>query len=79
VGSPSRLSTKRLCYREGTDGSEVETCAECVHAATQEKPEAKQQSRLPRPKRDTAAREGRRPWLLAHDKAELAKAITRGQ
>jgi hypothetical protein len=30
-------------------------------------------------KADLVEREGRRPWLLAHDKAELAKAITRAQ
>ena len=30
-------------------------------------------------KADLVEREGRRPWRLAHDKAELAKAITRAQ
>jgi hypothetical protein len=85
-------------------GSALRTRVSSGCAAKQEKPEAKQRSRPPRPRRDMAApgfprnrhtrsrvdpdettkadlveREGRRPWLLAHGKAELAKAITRAQ
>ena len=30
-------------------------------------------------KADLVGREGRRPWLLAHGKAELAEAVTRAQ